>query len=96
MRYFEDFAEGQVYELGEASLSEAEIVEFARKYDPQPFHVDQAAAQQSMFGGLIASGWQTGSLYMGPASAPRESTNCAGSSRCAPATCCAAGSPSRR
>ena len=65
MRYFEDFAEGQVYELGEASLSEAEIVEFARKYDPQPFHVDQAAAQQSMFGGLIASGWQTGSLYMG-------------------------------
>jgi acyl dehydratase len=65
MRYFEDFAEGQVYELGEASLSEAEILEFARKYDPQPFHVDQAAAQRSMYGGLIASGWQTASLYMG-------------------------------
>jgi acyl dehydratase len=65
MRYFEDFAEGEVHELGEASLSEAEIVEFARKYDPQPFHVDRAAAQHSMFGGLIASGWQTGSLYMG-------------------------------
>ena len=65
MRYFEDFAEGQVYELGEASLSEAEILEFARKYDPQPFHVDEAAARKSMFGGLIASGWQTGSLYMG-------------------------------
>jgi len=65
MRYFEDFAEGQVYELGQASLSEAEILEFARKYDPQPFHIDPAAAQQSMFGGLIASGWQTGALYMG-------------------------------
>ena len=65
MRYFEDFAEGQVYELGQASLSEAEILEFARKYDPQPFHIVPAAAQQSMFGGLIASGWQTGALYMG-------------------------------
>src|SRR5437667_2655497 len=65
MRYFEDFAEGQVYELGEASISEAEILEFARKYDPQPFHVDQAAAQHSMFRGLIASGWQTASMYMG-------------------------------
>jgi acyl dehydratase len=65
MRFFEDFAEGQVYDLGEASISEAEILEFAHKYDPQPFHVDQSAAQQSMFGGLIASGWQTASLYMG-------------------------------
>src|SRR5437763_6025884 len=65
MRYFEDFAEGQVYELGEVSISEAEILEFARKYDPQPFHVDQAAAQHSMFRGLIASGWQTASMYMG-------------------------------
>src|SRR5947199_24274 len=65
MRYFEDFAEGQVYELGEVSISEAEILEFARKYDPQPFHVDQAAAQHSMFSGLIASGWQTASIYMG-------------------------------
>jgi acyl dehydratase len=65
MRYFEDFAEGQIYELGEAAVSEAEILEFARKYDPQPFHVDQAAALDSMFRGLIASGWQTGSLYMG-------------------------------
>jgi acyl dehydratase len=65
MRYFEDFAEGQVYELGEATISEAEILEFARKYDPQPFHVDPAAAKTSMYKGLIASGWQTGSLYMG-------------------------------
>src|SRR5437879_10738299 len=65
MRYFEDFAEGQVYDLGEVRVSEAEIVEFARKYDPQSFHVDPAAAQRSIFGGLIASGWHTGSMYMG-------------------------------
>src|SRR6267378_2334586 len=58
MRYFEDFAEGQVYDLGELRVSEPEIVEFARKYDPQ-------AAQRSIFGGLIASGWHTGSMYMG-------------------------------
>jgi acyl dehydratase len=64
MRYYEDFAEGQVYELGEAILSETEILEFARKFDPQPFHVDPEAAKRSMYGGLIASGWHTGSLYM--------------------------------
>ena len=65
MRYFEDFAEGQVYDLGELRVSEPEIVEFARKYDPQAFHVDPEAAQRSIFGGLIASGWHTGSMYMG-------------------------------
>ncbi|HZX95184.1 MAG TPA: MaoC family dehydratase [Myxococcales bacterium] len=65
MRYFEDFAEGQVFELGEETVSEAEVLEFARRYDPQPFHVDPAAARKSMYGGLIASGWQTGSIYMG-------------------------------
>ncbi|TMA15241.1 MAG: MaoC family dehydratase [Deltaproteobacteria bacterium] len=65
MRYFEDFAEGQVYDLGELRVSEPEIVEFARKYDPQAFHVDPEVAQRSIFGGLIASGWHTGSMYMG-------------------------------
>ncbi|HZR09573.1 MAG TPA: MaoC family dehydratase [Myxococcales bacterium] len=64
MRYFEDFAEGQVYELGEATVNEAEILEFARRFDPQPFHIDPAAAKRSMYGGLIASGWHTGSLFM--------------------------------
>ena len=64
MRYYEDFAEGQVHELGEVTVSEAEILEFARKFDPQPFHVDREAAKRSMFGGLIASGWHTGSIYM--------------------------------
>ena len=65
MRYFEDFDPGDTFDLGEVVLSEAEIVEFARKYDPQPFHVDREAAAKSMFGGIIASGWHTGSAFMG-------------------------------
>jgi len=62
--YWEDFYQGQVRESGGYSLSEQEIIEFARKYDPQPFHTDKDKAQQSYFGGLIASGWQTASLCM--------------------------------
>ncbi|MBI5908886.1 MAG: MaoC family dehydratase [Betaproteobacteria bacterium] len=62
--YWEDFCPGQVRETGGYSLSEAEIIEFAKKYDPQPFHIDLEQAQRSYFGGLIASGWQTASLYM--------------------------------
>src|SRR3954466_14529778 len=65
MRYFEDFSEGQVFELGETAVSEAEILEFANRFDPQSFHVDKDAARSSLYGGLIASGWHTGSLYMG-------------------------------
>jgi acyl dehydratase len=65
MRYFEDFNAGDVFELGEARMDEAEMVEFARKYDPQPFHVDAHAASESSFGGLIASGWHTAGVYMG-------------------------------
>ncbi len=64
MRYFEDFSEGQVFELGEEGISEPEILEFARRYDPQSFHIDPEAARSSLFGGLIASGWQTCSIYM--------------------------------
>jgi acyl dehydratase len=62
--YFEDFAAGQVYELGSRTLDRNEIIDFATAFDPQPFHVDENAAEQSIYGGLIASGWQTGSLYM--------------------------------
>ena len=58
--YFEDFTQGQVIELGALSpLSEEEIIAFAREWDPQPFHVDPVAAKESIYGGLIASGWQT-------------------------------------
>ena len=65
MRYFEDFNPGDTFELGEIAVTEAEVLEFARRYDPQPFHIDHDAAARSMFGGLIASGWHTASLYMG-------------------------------
>ena len=62
--FFEDFAAGQVYELGSRTVTEDELVDFARQWDPQPFHVDPEAAKQSVFGGLIASGWQTGAIWM--------------------------------
>jgi len=65
MRYLEDFSEGQVFELGEETVREQEILEFARRFDAQPFHVDPEAAKKSIYGGLIASGWHTGSLFMG-------------------------------
>jgi acyl dehydratase len=62
--YFEDFWPGRVFELGSIDVTADEIVEFATKYDPQPFHVDPVAAERSPFGGLIASGWHTCALYM--------------------------------
>ena len=64
MRYFEDFAPGQVIELGSRTITKDGIVAFAREFDPQPFHTDEAAAARSIFGGLLASGWHTGSLAM--------------------------------
>jgi acyl dehydratase len=65
MRYWEDFEVGEVTELGPVEVTEAEILEFARRYDPQPFHVDAEAARESPFGGLIASGWHTTAVFMG-------------------------------
>ena len=65
MRYLEDFKEGQVYELGEETIREEEILQFARRFDAQPFHVDAEAAKKSIYGGLIASGWHTASFFMG-------------------------------
>jgi acyl dehydratase len=65
MRYFEDFKAGEVTELGPVSVSEEEIIEFASRFDPQPFHIDPEAAKSSAFGGLIASGWHTTALFMG-------------------------------
>jgi acyl dehydratase len=62
--YFEDFEPGMVFELGERGLTKEEIVAFAREFDPQPFHVDEEAANGSTFGGLIASGWHTASIFM--------------------------------
>lgn len=64
MRYFEDFAEGQEYPFGPHTVTRAEIVAFAAEFDPQPFHLDEAAAADSMLGGLAASGWHTAALFM--------------------------------
>ena len=63
-RYFEDYIPGSVYEFGSMRVEEAEMIEFARRYDPQAFHVDREAARKSAFGGLIASGWFTAALTM--------------------------------
>ena len=62
--YFEDFFPGQEMELGSRSVTEQEIIEFATDFDPQPFHVDREAAKDSIFGGVIASGWHTCSMIM--------------------------------
>lgn len=63
-RYFEDFVPGEVHEFGSHTVSESDIIEFAQRYDPQPFHIDPQAAAGSLYGGLIASGWMTGALMM--------------------------------
>lgn len=63
-RYFEDYMVGAVDEFGAYAVTEQEIVEFARRYDPQPFHIDADAARSSIYGGLIASGWMTGAVMM--------------------------------
>ena len=61
---FEDFAAGQTYDCGMHTITESEIVEFAREYDPQPQHLDAEAAKHSLLGGLAASGWHVGALMM--------------------------------
>ncbi len=61
-RWFEDYEVGEVIKADGRTISEAEILSFAFTYDPQPFHIDKLAAEQSPYKGLIASGWQTGLL----------------------------------
>ena len=62
--YWEDFKAGEVHQLGEKHVGKEEMIAFAKQFDPQPFHVDEAAAKASMYGGLIASGWHTVALVM--------------------------------
>ena len=62
--WFEDFTPGMVRAIGPYTVTAAEIVEFASKYDPQPFHTDPEKAKASIYGGLIASGWMTCALAM--------------------------------
>ena len=64
MPWFEDLVIGTRQELGSHSFTEAEIIRFATKFDPQYFHIDPVAAAESPYGGLIASGWHTTSTWM--------------------------------
>jgi acyl dehydratase len=63
-RYFEDYVPGSVYEFGSIRVEERDIIDFAERFDPQPFHLDREKAKKSPFGGLIASGWHTAALTM--------------------------------
>ena len=62
--YWEDFKVGDTFPLGERRVDQDEMIAFASAYDPQPFHIDEQAAKQSMYGGLIASGWHTVAIVM--------------------------------
>ena len=62
--YFEDVQIGTVREFGSKTVSKDEIIKFATKFDPQPFHIDEKAAADSIYEGIIASGWHTASLTM--------------------------------
>jgi acyl dehydratase len=64
VRYLEDFAAGQTFGSGNLRINKEQIRRFAAEFDPQPFHVDEAAARETMFAGLAASGWHTAALTM--------------------------------
>jgi len=63
-RWFEDYVAGAVYEFGDVTITEEEILEFAHRFDPQPIHTDPAYAAGGPFHGLIASGWHTSGIFM--------------------------------
>jgi acyl dehydratase len=63
-RYFEDYVPGSTFEYGSITVSLEEIIEFAKRFDPQPIHIDPEAAKRGPFRGLIASGWHTASVMM--------------------------------
>jgi acyl dehydratase len=64
MRYLEDFAAGQTFRSGQLVVDRDQIKTFAAQFDPQPFHLDEEAAQDTLFGGLAASGWHTAAMTM--------------------------------
>lgn len=64
MRYLEDFSPGQKFGSGRLRVERDRIKSFAAEFDPQPFHLDEEAARNSLFGGLVASGWHTAALTM--------------------------------
>ena len=63
-RYFEDYLPGSVHEFGSIIVEERDVIEFGKRYVPLSYHVDKEAARKSIYGGLIASGWQTAALMM--------------------------------
>ncbi|HEX3787130.1 MAG TPA: MaoC family dehydratase [Pseudonocardiaceae bacterium] len=63
-RYFEDYPAGATHDCGNTTVSEKQILDFAREFDPQYFHTDPVAAADGPFGGLAASGWHTAGLMM--------------------------------
>ena len=63
-RYLEDYVVGAIYEFGSITITEDQIVQFGKKFDPQVFHTDPDRAKETVYGGLIASGWHTCSLFM--------------------------------
>lgn len=63
-RYFEFYQPGSVFEFGSIAVTEEEVLEFGRRFDPQVFHTDPVAARETEYGGLIASGWHTAALMM--------------------------------
>jgi acyl dehydratase len=65
-RYFEDYVEGDVHRFGSIAVEGDEVVAFAKRFDPQPFHIDPEAAKLTQFGGIIASGWHTAALARPP------------------------------
>ena len=62
--YLEDFAEGQIFGSGRLRIDKERTLAFATEFDPQPFHLDEAAARRSIFGGMTASGWHTAAVTM--------------------------------
>ena len=63
-QYMEDYNAGDVFDLGTYNVTREEIIEFSRKYDPFPFHVDDQAAQATVFRGIISSGWLTALVWL--------------------------------
>lgn len=64
IRHAEDFKPGDIFDLGTYEVTRDEIIEFAQKYDPFPFHVDEEAAQATVFGSIISSGWLTALIWL--------------------------------
>jgi acyl dehydratase len=62
--HWEDVEVGRMHRFGRYEVTAAEVVEYARQFDPQPFHLDEEAGRQSIFGGLVASGWHTAAMLM--------------------------------